>query len=274
MSSQIGKQFRLKRIFNQSSGNTVLLPLDHGLTVGPIEGLKDISTTFKTFAQAEIDGVIIHKGNVAAATKEIKQQTALLIHLSGSTVLAPDANRKALVCTVEEAVQLGADAVSIHVNLGSDNEVDMLADFGFVGKKCYELGMPLLAMVYTRGRHLNIEDNIKNTALAARVASELGADMVKVSFTGTVESFREVVEGCSIPILIAGGERAQSTEEVLSNIKMAMEAGARGVACGRNSFQHHSPSQFCQAVSALVHDNSHINQTLEVMETGRVLCKN
>jgi DhnA family fructose-bisphosphate aldolase class Ia len=177
-------------------------------------------------------------------------------------LLSPDANYKVLVCTVEEAIKLGADGVSLHVNLGADREADMLRDFGIVSKKCQEWGMPLLVMMYTRGDKVLAECDEQYVKIAARVASEMGADMVKVSFTGSVESFARVVEGSSIPVLIAGGEKAKNTRDVLNNVKMAIEAGGKGVSMGRNVFQHENPSLLLKAVSKIVHDGASVDDAM------------
>ncbi|HEX9059691.1 MAG TPA: 2-amino-3,7-dideoxy-D-threo-hept-6-ulosonate synthase [Clostridia bacterium] len=265
MNHSAGKLIRMKRIFNEKSGNAVLVPLDHGVTMGPIEGLKNIKQTIVNMSSSNIDGVILHKGVVNKTVEYFRKDMNLLVHLNASTEISKDPNLKTLVCTVEEAIQLGADGVSMQINLGSDNEASMLKDFGEVGKKCSDWGMPLLAMMYTRG------GNIKNETasyikLAARVACELGADMVKVNFTGDIESFRNVVEGCSIPVLVAGGKKASSADKILKDISMAMAAGARGVACGRNVFQHENPVEFCRTVSAIVHEKASIDDIAQIKD--------
>ncbi len=261
----IGKQIRMERIINRETGTTVIVPMDHGLTAGPIEGLIDIKDAVRQVAKGGANAVILHKGNVTAGHRGRGEDVGLFIHLSGSTVLSPDPNLKVLVCTVEEAIKLGADGVSIHINIGAEYDSKMLADFGKIGKKCSEWGMPLLAMMYTRGPKIENEYDADAVKIAARVASELGADMVKVTFTGDAESFSKVVEGCSVPVLIAGGEKAKSTEDVLKNVKMAMIAGGKGVSMGRNVFQHENPAKFCEAVSAIVHKNASVEEAMKII---------
>lgn len=261
----IGKDIRLERLINRNSGNTVIVPMDHGFTVGPIPGLINMKETIQNIVEGGVNAVILHKGHVITGHRRSGKDVGLFIHLSGSTMLAPDPNCKVLVCTVEEAIKLGADGVSIHVNIGAEDESQMLKDFGMISKICSEWGMPLLAMMYTRGPNIEKENDPKKIALAARVANELGADIVKVSFTGDTESFIKVVEGCSIPVVIAGGEKSDSTLDVLKNIKMAMDAGARGVSMGRNVFQHKNPTLFCKAVSAMVHNKASIDEALSIL---------
>lgn len=261
----IGKKIRMERLFNRDTGRTIIVPLDHGLTMGPIEGLKDMKTTVKNIKDGLVNAVVMHKGYVEEGYNAGGPDTGLIVHLSGSTSLSPHSNLKVMVCTVEEAIKLGADGVSIQVNLGSEHESKMLNDFGKIGKICSDWGMPLLAMVYTRGPAIENENDVDVVKMAARVANELGADMVKVAFTGNKESFQEVIDGCSIPVLIAGGEKAKTTKDVLNNIKMALDAGGKGVSMGRNVFQHSSPANFCRAVGALVHKNVSIEEALKMI---------
>ncbi|OHD13099.1 MAG: fructose-bisphosphate aldolase [Spirochaetes bacterium GWB1_36_13] len=261
----IGKQIRMERILNRDTGRTVLIPLDHGLSAGPIEGIIDLKTSIGKIAEGGANGIVFHKGNVPRGHRGQGKDIGLIVHLSASTSLSPDPNSKVLVCTVEEAIKIGADAVSIHVNLGAEDEKEMLKDFGKIAYKCMEWGMPLLAMVYTRGAKIKDEHDVKAVKHAARVAAELGADLVKVSFTGDAESFREVVEGCPIPVLIAGGEKAENDDEVFKNIRESILAGGKGVAIGRNVFQHKNPTLMTRAISALVHENKSLEEIKTIL---------
>ena len=107
--------------------------------------------------------------------------------------------------------QVGADAVSVHVNLGAEDEKTMLRILGAIAREAMEWGMPLLAMMYTRGPKVKNEYDVRWVKHAARVGAELGADIVKVVYTGSPETFREVVEGCFVPVVIAGGEKMGMT---------------------------------------------------------------
>jgi predicted phospho-2-dehydro-3-deoxyheptonate aldolase len=177
--------------------------------------------------------------------------------------MAPDPTSKTMVCTVEEAIKLGADGVSIHVNLGAGDERSMLNDLGYVGRVAAEWGMPLLAMMYTRGPKVQNEYDVKLVKHAARVGAELGADIVKVVYTGSEESFREVVEGCFVPVVIAGGEKMGNDEDLCEMVKGAMAAGAAGVSIGRNVFQHKDPEKIVQAISRIVHNRNVVEEKVK-----------
>jgi class I fructose-bisphosphate aldolase len=263
----VGKQIRLERIMNRDTGRTVIVPMDHGVTVGPIQGLIDMKTTVNAVATGGANAILIHKGLVGSGHRRRGKDVGLVIHLSGSTNLSPFPNAKTLVCTVEEALKLGADAVSIHVNVGNGTEREMLADLGMVAHSCREWGVPLLAMMYPRGEGIKDEYDVKVIKHVARLGAELGADLVKVSYTGSVESFREVVAGCPVPVVIAGGPKMNSDREILEMVQGSIEAGGAGVSIGRNVFQHRDPSRMVGAISLLVHENSTVAEALSFLQS-------
>ena len=265
----LGKTIRMERISNRISGKTVIVPMDHGVTIGPVAGLIRLQETVDAVANGGANAVILHKGLAEAGHRRKGKDVGLIIHLSASTQMALDPSSKTMVCTVEEAIKLGADAVSVHVNLGSEEESSMLSDLGRVGKEAMEWGMPLLAMMYTRGPKVKNEFDVKSVKHAARVGAELGADIVKVVYTGSAESFKEVVEGCFVPIVIAGGEKMGNDEDILEMVRGAMAAGAAGVSIGRNVFQHEAPEKIVQTISKIVHGNSRVEERVRKLGVGR-----
>ncbi len=265
----IGKKIRMERIINRDSGKTVIVPMDHGVTIGPIEGLINMQETINAVAIGGANAIVIHKGLVEAGHRQSGKDIGLIIHLSGSTRMAPDPNCKTIVCTVEEAIKLGADAISIHVNLGAEDEKSMLKDLGRIAKEAMEWGMPLLAMMYTRGPKAENEYDVKLVKHAARVGAELGADIIKVVYTGSPESFREVVGGCFVPVVIAGGEKMENDQDILNMVMGAMEAGGSGVSIGRNVFQHKDPIRVVQTICKIVHNGSMAEGKVKRLEVKR-----
>ncbi|MFO7962653.1 MAG: 2-amino-3,7-dideoxy-D-threo-hept-6-ulosonate synthase [Desulfobacterales bacterium] len=246
----VGKRIRIKRVFNLESGKTVIVPMDHGVSLGPIYGLQDIDATVNMIIRGGANAVIVHKGIVTSTNRSEDTDIGLIIHLSAATSLNPDPNDKVSVCDVEEALALGADAVSVHVNIGAVTESAMLENLGRTAKECNRWGMPLLAMMYPRGE--DIREDANTVKLAARVGAELGADIVKCPYTGSADSFAEVVTGCPVPVVIAGGTK-MTDDETLKMIEGAMKAGAAGLSIGRNVFQHTAPERFLKAACAMVH---------------------
>ncbi len=257
-----GKKIRIERILNRNSGKTVIIPMDHGVTVGPVAGLIHMQETIRSVAEGGANAIVMHKGLVEMAVKN-RGAMGLIVHLSASTQTGIEPNSKTLVCSVEEAIKLGADAVSIHVNLGTEEEKSMLRDLGMVSRVATEWGMPLLAMMYSKGRKGEDKKDVKIVKHSARLGAELGADVVKVPYTGSPESFREVVEGCFVPVVIAGGGKVKTDRDVLEMVKGAMIAGGAGVSIGRNVFQHKASSKIVRAISGIVHDGLSVKEVLK-----------
>ena len=262
----LGKEVRLERIMNRESGRTVIIPMDHGTTVGPIPGLSDTRQAVQMVVDGGANAIILHKGIVPHGHRGGGHDVGLIVHLNGSTTLGLDPNAKTMVCTVEEAIKMGADGVSIHINLGANTEPDMLRNLGAVSGTCTEWGMPLVAMMYTRGPKITDQYDVAYAKHAARVGAELGADIVKCVYTGSPASFAEVVEGCPVPVVIAGGEKMETDREILEMVAGSLEAGGRGVSIGRNAFQHETPDRMVAAIAKLVHENAPVDDALAFLE--------
>lgn len=263
----IGKQIRLERIINRNTGKTVIVPMDHGISVGPIQGVINMKDAVQRVAEGGANAIVEHKGLVGEGHRKEGKDIGLILHLSASTSLSPFPHAKTLVCKVEEAIKLGADAISIHVNLGDGQEKEMLQDFGRVSYEARTWGMPLLAMIYPRGENIPDEYHVDVIKHAARVGYEMGADIVKVSYTGSPESFHEVVEGCSVPVVIAGGAKMDSDRDILEMVRGSIDAGGAGVSIGRNVFQHQNPTRMVQAISGIVHENLSVEEALEILNS-------
>ncbi len=262
----LGKIIRMERIIDRNSGKVVIVPMDHGITMGPIKGLENMKDTVRKMVKGGANAILLHKGIVKAGHRGRGKDVGLIIHLSGSTSISPEPNTKVPVCTVEEAIKLGADAVSVHINLGAEGDTEMLWHLGEVSSICQDWGMPLLAMVYTRGKKVTSEFDVKFVKHAARVGAELGADIVKVNYTGSPESFREVVEGCPVPVVIAGGEKVETDEDLFKMVAGALEAGASGVSIGRNAFQHERPEEIVRVIGKMVHKGKSVAEAKKMME--------
>ena len=262
----IGKFVRMERIINRTTGKTVIVPMDHGVTVGPIPGLINMKEAVDNVVNGGANAIILHKGIVKAAHRQSGKDIGLIVHLSASTSLSPNPTGKVLVCSVEEAVQIGADGVSIHINLGAPTDDEMLDHFGQVSRKCTQWGMPLVAMMYTRGEKIKNEFDVKLVKHAARVGAELGADIVKVNYTGSAQSFEEVTQGCPAPVVIAGGEKLESDADILTMVENAMKAGGAGVSIGRNAFQHAEPSRMVAAICRVVHEKIPAKEALKTLK--------
>mgnify|MGYP000428323607 FL=1 len=262
----IGKKIRLERIINRHTGRTVIAPMDHGVSNGPMKGIIDIDKTVESISQGGADAILMHKGIVEQGHRGYGKDIGLIVHLSASTSLAPNPNNKVIVTSVEKAIQLGADAASVHVNLGSETESEMLQELGEISETCSYWGIPLLAMMYPRGQKVENEHDVELVKHAARVGSELGVDIVKTNYTGDPDSFKEVVEGALVPVVIAGGPKVDTDEELLQMVKDSIEVGGAGVAFGRNLFQAENPGKITKAISEVVHNDLEVNEALKFLK--------
>jgi class I fructose-bisphosphate aldolase len=262
----LGTSVRLERIFNRNTNRTIIIPLDHGVSVGPIFGVVDLRETVNKVAEGGANAVLMHKGIPRRSHRGSGQDIGLIIHLSASTDLSPYPNAKTLVGTVEDAIKLGADAVSIHINLGDETERDMLKEFGEVTSNANKWGMPVLAMVYARGPKVKDEFDVDIVKHCARLGEEIGADVVKVPYTGSPETFAAVVEGCDIPVVIAGGPKMDSHRDILEMVHGSVAAGGAGLSVGRNIFQDKNPDILVKAIHGIVHEGQTVEQGLALIE--------
>ncbi len=256
-----GKTRRLRRIFRKD-GKTVIIPMDHGVSVGPIQGLEDMARIIADISHGEADAVLVHAG--IAKTVDTNSM-GLILHLSGATRLTSDPHWKTQVSTVKEALRLGADAISVHINVGSLREQDMLDRFSRIIEECDDYGLPTLAMMYPRGPGIQNEHAYDVVSHAARLGYEIGADIVKTNYTGDIESFRNVVESVKIPVVVAGGPKAKSDGEALQMVSESINAGAAGVSIGRNVFQHRDPTKMTMALVDIVHNGASPVQALTIL---------
>jgi 2-amino-4,5-dihydroxy-6-oxo-7-(phosphonooxy)heptanoate synthase len=245
------RSLRLERLSRNGSG-LFIVPLDHAVTDGPILA-GELDELVGEIVGNGADGVVLHKGAARHVRPQWFVDVALIVHLSASTALAPDPDAKYLVASVEEAVRLGADAVSVHVNLGSAGEREQLADLGAVADACDRWNVPLLAMMYVRGPRITNPRDPALIAHAVCVAAELGADLVKAPYPGSDAALADMVRGAAVPVLIAGGPPRDTAGEVLAHVRAVMRAGAGGVAMGRNIFLSPQPGAMTRKVADIVH---------------------
>jgi len=260
-----GKSIRMERIMDRNSGNAVIVPLDHGMSIGPIPGLIDMKHTVSSVVDGGATAVLMQRGIVPQGHRSSGHDVGLILHLSASTDFGSASNSKVLVATVEDAIKMGADAVSVHINLGSEDEARMLSDIGAVSSKCMEWGIPLIVMAYPRGPGIKDPFDPELVAHAARVGCEIGADLVKVSYTGDIDSFREVVRGALIPVLIAGGPKMGSVRDILNMVHDSLEAGGKGVSIGRNVFQHSDVRGMAAAISEMVLHGADVEEAMRLL---------
>ncbi len=237
------------RMARLQKNGIIMVPMDHGVSMGPAPGIRDPQSTLAGIAHAATC-ITVHKGLVPIAS-EFADRLGILMHLSASTDANADPNDKRLVGTVAEAARVGCDGVSVHVNVGAHTESRMVADLGAVATACQDHGMPLVAMMYPRGPRVTDPFDADLIAHAARLGGELGADVVKVPLPKDPSDLYRATEGCPVPVIISGGPKAPDFDAFVDRIRAGRDAGAAGVSIGRNVFQHSEPSKAAAELRAL-----------------------
>lgn len=258
--THLGKRLRLRRLLG-SDGKGVVVPMDHGVSDGPVAGLERPADALVRVRDGGADSIIVHKGLVRTLAPQLGH-LGFWLHVSAGTALNPDPNDKRTVATVEEALRIGADGLSCHVNVGAKEESRMVEDLGRLATECDRLGVPLLAMMYPRGHEIRDPHDLKLVQKVARLGYELGADVIKVPYTGSPDTFADVVRGVDIPVLISGGPKAKADRDFLAMVHGSLAAGASGVSVGRNLWQHPDPTAMTRAVARLVHDRVSLEDAL------------
>jgi predicted phospho-2-dehydro-3-deoxyheptonate aldolase len=257
----LGKKIRIERVMDRNTRKTVMVPLIHGVGMGPIEGIRDIKNCVDTVALGGANAVILHKGIVASAHRRSGKDIGLVLNLTATL----ENGEQALVTDVEEALTIGADAVSVRIGIGGPDEKEMLELLGRVARDALRWGLPLMVLMHPRPMKDKAKA-LKSSMRAARIGAEIGADLVRVPYTGSSESFKEVVSVCPVPLLATGGEKKVREKEVLEMVREVMEAGAYGVSIGRNIFQYKKPGNMIKAIKQIVHKGSSVSTAMGTLK--------
>lgn len=249
----IGKKIRLNRIFDMKTGTTVIVPIDHG-PEGWWFRIEKPLKTIELIVKGGADGLLLRRNIAKLAVDKYAGKAALLLRVG---CIAPFSKerifREVLTSSVEEAVKLGADAVVYTVFLGGGGELNSIQEFGILADACDNWEMPLVGeILLIKSEVIEKPYSAEALRVAARYIAEEGADIVKISYTGDEESFKNVVNYCPAPIVIAGGETSGSDLDVLKMIEGAMKAGAKGICIGRNIWDRENPTQMVKAASLIV----------------------
>jgi 2-amino-4,5-dihydroxy-6-oxo-7-(phosphooxy)heptanoate synthase len=250
------RRLRLRHLYRHDAKGLLVVPLDHAIGAGPLGHRADLDSLLAQIADNGADAVVLHKGALRRVGTRWFRDMSLVLHLNASTGMAPDPDAKYPVATVEEALRLGAGAVSVHVNAGSLTEGRQIADLAAVAEACDRWGMPLLAMMYARGPGIVDGRAPAVVAHAAAVAAELGADIVKTALPDATAAIAGITAGCPLPVLAAGGTAAAGADGVLARMADAIRAGAGGIAAGRLVFTADDPGAMVRRLAALVHDRT------------------
>jgi DhnA family fructose-bisphosphate aldolase class Ia len=253
---------RLSRIF-RNDGRVLIAAFDHGLIDGPIRGVEHPAETLTKILAGGADAVLTSFGT-AARFARLLAPVGLILRIDGGGTKLGKMGPGAQFHSVEAALRLGADALAVSAFPGAANELDTLRVLSQVIDAAHAWEMPVMAEMQPGGFDAGPEyTTTENVALSARVAAELGADWVKAPYA---PDYRRVAEACYIPVVMLGGARKSYERQMLENIKTAVDAGAAGVAIGRNIFQADDPERMTAAVAAIVHGGATVDAALAMLE--------
>lgn len=254
--SLTGKRIRLRRLIDPETGSCRIVALDHGMTSPNfLDGLTDTAMRARESVAGGANVLMLGRGIASQCWDAFAGKASLALMLTASAAGRPGGASITPIGSVEEALRIGADAVVVYVALAGDDEPDMIRYLSAVGEACDSLGMPLIAEAEFPNAYAS-RDSVDNSygpgylRRNARLCTELGADIVKVNWSGDKESFASIVSACGRPVVLAGGP-VLGDKELLSRMEQARDAGAIGYSVGRNVFEHRSPESMTRALSAI-----------------------
>jgi len=252
---------RLNHIF-RPDGRALIVAFDHGLFSGPAPGMEQPQSTLEQIVAGGADAILTSYG-VATRFAASIANLGLILRLDGGGTLLNNTGPGTQLYTVEDALRLGADAVAISAFPGAANEESSLEMLAQTIAQAHFWGMPVMGEMVPGGFDSGPEfRTAESVALSARVAAELGADWVKIPYT---QGFEYVTSTCYVPAVILGGAKKGSERAMLEDIEQALQAGAKGVAIGRNIFQAPSPRAMTAAIAALVHDGVSVDEAMAIL---------
>jgi fructose-bisphosphate aldolase, class I len=249
MDARTGKKIRLGRLFDQRSHKTLIVAYSHGVLMGPQPGMRSLSEMKRmSMDLGRANGLMVAPGLVTSLEEAFigKDRPALLVHLDyqsfSRNIIPYEVGATVELASIEQVLAAGADGVMTYLYMGyEDPQLEKLeiARNARLARDCEKWGMLLMIEPRSAREAGNPEDKSdpKILSLYCRVAAEIGADLVKCIHPGEEEALRTVIEGCTVPVLVAGGSRAESSDLAYARAESAMRAGASGLVYGRNIYE-------------------------------------
>jgi len=237
-------------------GKALFLAYDQGLEHGPTDfNDKNVDPKFITdiAKKGGYTGIIFQKGIAEKYNKEIKKsKVPLIVKLNGKTNLFNGEPISRQLCTVDEAIRLGAKAVGYTIYIGSDYEDEMLQEFENIQREAHAAGLPVITWIYPRGRSITGKLNTELMAYAARTGLEIGADIIKLHYTGSIESLKWAIKSAGKAKIVVAGGTKKDEDMLVKQVKEIMDAGAIGLAIGRNVWQSPNPLEITNKIKKVI----------------------
>jgi len=252
----------------------VLVTMDHGICVNPMKEINNPSEIVRKIVEGGADALLLTPGITKCAYKELLgTNTSLMLRIDGTaTSIGPDLTNDELIYSVEGALRMGADAVATFGVIGVPREAQLSKKNGKVSEDCELWGMPLMIEMIPEEilRHQFADKAERKwpsdpevVKYSARVAAELGADIVKGYYTGDKDTFKEVIDYCPVPYVVLSGPASDDPETLLRFVRDAMDCGAKGVSMGRNVWTYKDPAALTRAICQIVHEDASVDKVLK-----------
>jgi class I fructose-bisphosphate aldolase len=267
------KELRMSRILNPKSGRSVIIPVDHGIVMGNVEGLEDPLKVLKQLINIGIDGTLLSPGigkisidlfsSKDAPGRILTADIPLLSTVPGGS---GEVVGHEIIADVEFALRYNFDIVKVLLPWGEREHVQMeiVSVVSELANECDRWNVPIMVEPVLWGEAIPKEkrNDPKIIEHASRIALEIGADILKIPYTGDKAEFKDLVSDLKVPVFILGGPKMDNVEGVLKVAKESVEAGAKGIVFGRNVWQNPKMKDLVGALKAIVHDNAEISNTM------------
>jgi class I fructose-bisphosphate aldolase len=265
----LGKAVRLGRLQNRLSGRIFTVALDHAPSYGVLAGLEDIQSAVDNVASGEPDAVMLMKGTAERCFRPYAGRISLILKCSTLSPFHPQ--HDVWVSPVQDALRLGADAIAMALTVGSDRQRKLVENLAALVREAEPVGLPVIAHAYPNGELVPPDEmySAKQVAYASRLAMELGVDIIKTFYTGSAETFAQVVETAAPALVVAaGGPKVETESDAFQMAYDVVQAGAAGITFGRNIWQSRDTRGMILAMKHILHSGGLVTQANDIFGAG------
>lgn len=253
-----GMQNRLNKVIKED-GRCFFLPIDHGYFLGPTHCLEKPAETIEPLLPY-CDALFCTRGMLRAAIDPAIDKPIILRVSGGPSIVGADLANEVITTSIEEIIRLNVAAVGLSIFVGSDYETQTIDNLAQLINQCEDFGIPVMAVTAV-GKETEKRE-ARFLSLSCRIAAEIGAKVVKTYWCP--KDFDKVVEGCPVPVVMAGGPKCETDREVLEFVHDGLQKGAIGINLGRNIWQNKHPVPMAKALHAVIHENATVNEAMDV----------
>ena len=267
----LGKTVRLVRMQNPTSGRILTVAMDHAPSYGVLSGLENIEAVIEKVVSSGPDAILLMKGTAQRCFQPYAGRISLILKCSS---LSPfHSEHDVWVSHVEDAVRFGADAIAMALTVGSAQQPYLLSNLAALVREAEQVSMPVIVHAYPNGELVPPDEvfSAEQVKYAARLGMEVGVDIIKTFYTGSAETFAQVVETAAPALVVAaGGPRLETDSDVLRMAYDVVQAGAAGITFGRNIWQSENTRRMIRALRYIVHDDGTVDEAVSQLGTREV----